>query len=36
MKDIARDLGVSVGAVSKALRNDPDIGQATKDRVLKR
>jgi LacI family transcriptional regulator len=36
MKDIAQDLGVSVGAVSKALRNDPDIGQATKDRVLKR
>ena len=36
MKDIARDLGVSVGAVSKALRNDPDIGQATKDRVLQR
>jgi LacI family transcriptional regulator len=36
MKDIARDLGVSVGAVSKALRNDPDIGQATKDRVLRR
>jgi LacI family transcriptional regulator len=36
MKDIARDLGVSVGAVSKALRNDPDIGQATKNRVLQR
>lgn len=36
MKDIARDLGVSVGAVSKALRNDADIGQATKERVLKR
>jgi LacI family transcriptional regulator len=36
MKDIARDLGVSVGAVSKALRNDPDIGQATKNRVLHR
>lgn len=36
MKDIARDLGISVGAVSKALRNDLDIGQATKDRVLKR
>ena len=36
MKDIARDLDLSVGAVSKALRNDPDIGQATKDRVLKR
>ena len=25
-----------MGAVSKALRNDPDIGQRTKDRVLKR
>lgn len=36
MKDIARDVGVSVGAVSKALRNDPDIGQVTKDRILKR
>ncbi len=36
MKDIARDLELSVGAVSKALRNDPDIGQATKNRVLKR
>ena len=36
MKDIARDLGLSVGAVSKSLRNDPDIGQATKDRVLQR
>jgi LacI family transcriptional regulator len=36
MKDIAHDLGISVGAVSKALRNDPDIGDATKARVLKR
>ena len=36
MKDIARDLSVSVGAVSKALRNDPDIGQGTKNRVLQR
>ena len=36
MKDIARDLGISPMAVSKALRNHTDIGEATKRRVLKR
>jgi len=36
MKDIAKDLGVSVITVSKVLRNHPDIGDATRERVLKR
>ena len=36
MKDIARDLGISVVTVSKVLRNHPDIGEATRRRVLKR
>lgn len=36
MKDIARDLGVSAVTVSKVLRNHPDIGHATRDRVLQR
>jgi LacI family transcriptional regulator len=36
MKDIAQELGVSVVTVSKVLRDHPDIGQATKERVLKR
>jgi LacI family transcriptional regulator len=36
MKDIARDLGISPMAVSKALRNHSDIGAETKERVLKR
>ncbi|HEX5283787.1 MAG TPA: LacI family DNA-binding transcriptional regulator [Bryocella sp.] len=36
MKDIARDLGVSAVTVSKVLRDHPDIGQSTKERVLKR
>ncbi len=36
MKDIARDLGVSVVTISKVLRNHPDIGSATKERVLQR
>ena len=36
MKDIARDLGVSAVTVSKVLRDHPDIGQATKERVLQR
>jgi LacI family transcriptional regulator len=34
MKDIARDLGVSVVTVSKALRNHPDISKATRERIL--
>lgn len=36
LKDIAKDLGVSAVTVSKVLRDHPDIGQATKERVLKR
>ena len=36
MKDIARDLGISPMAVSKALRDHKDIGEETKERVQKR
>jgi LacI family transcriptional regulator len=36
MKDIARDLGVSVVTVSKVLRNHSDISAETRKRVLKR
>src|SRR3982750_3872419 len=36
MKDIARDLGVSVITVSKVLRNHPDVGPETRARVLAR
>lgn len=36
MKDIARDLNVSVVTVSKVLRNHSDIGPATRERVLQR
>lgn len=36
MKDIARDLGVSVVTVSKVLRNHQDIGDETRKRVLNR
>lgn len=36
LKDIARDLGVSVVTVSKVLRGNADIGDATRMRVLKR
>jgi LacI family transcriptional regulator len=36
LKDIARDLGVSVVTVSKVLRNHSDISDETRDRVLKR
>ncbi len=34
MKDIARDLGVSVVTVSKALREHPDISKSTRERIL--
>jgi LacI family transcriptional regulator, galactose operon repressor len=34
MKDIARELGVSVVTVSKALRSHPDISKPTRERVL--
>ena len=36
LKDIAHDLGVSVVTVSKVLRGNADIGEATRKRVLKR
>ena len=36
MKDIAKDLGVSVITVSKVLRNHPDVGDETRERVLAR
>jgi LacI family transcriptional regulator len=36
MKDIARDLGVSVVTVSKVLRNHSDISAETRERVLRR
>jgi len=36
MKDIARDLGVSVVTVSKVVRNHSDIGEETRKRVLER
>jgi len=36
MKDMARDLGVSVVTVSKVLRNHPDVGEETRERVLAR
>ena len=36
LKDIARDLNVSVVTVSKVLRGNRDIGDETRQRVLKR
>lgn len=36
MKDIAKDLGVSVVTISKVLRNHPDVGDETSARVLAR
>src|SRR5437016_6439496 len=36
MKDIARDLSVSVVTISKVLRNHPDVGDETRERVLAR
>ena len=36
MKDIAQDLGLSVVTISKVLRDHPDIGAETRERVLKR
>src|SRR5919201_2913561 len=36
MKDIARDLGVPVITISKVLRNHPDVGDETRERVLAR
>jgi LacI family transcriptional regulator len=36
MKDIAKDLGLSVVTISKVLRNHPDIADETRERVLNR
>ena len=36
MKDIAQELGLSIGTVSKVLRDHPDIGPETRERVRKR
>jgi LacI family transcriptional regulator len=36
MKDIALELGISIGTVSKVLRDHPDISAETRDRVRKR
>jgi LacI family transcriptional regulator len=36
MKDIAEDLGVSLMTVSKGLRNQPDVGEETRKRILRR
>ncbi|MFT4114080.1 LacI family DNA-binding transcriptional regulator [Silvibacterium sp.] len=36
LKDIAADLGVSMVTVSKVLRGKPDVGEETRQRVLKR
>ncbi|MGI4755372.1 MAG: LacI family DNA-binding transcriptional regulator [Janthinobacterium lividum] len=36
LKDIAADLGVSSVTVSKVLRNQPDVGEETRKRVLQR
>jgi LacI family transcriptional regulator len=36
LKDIAEELGVSLVTVSKVLRNEPDVGEATRSRVLQR
>src|SRR6202790_4456414 len=36
MKDIARDLGVSVVPISKVLRDHPDVGEQTRERGLAR
>jgi LacI family transcriptional regulator len=36
MKDIAKDLGVSIVTVSKVFNNHKDIGTATRERVLRR
>src|ERR1035438_2968891 len=36
LKDIARELGLSVVTISKVLRNHPDIAEKTRYRVLRR
>jgi LacI family transcriptional regulator len=36
MKDIAEELGISIGTVSKVLRDHPDISEQTRERVRQR
>lgn len=36
LKDIARDMGLSIVTISKVLRGHPDIGEETRNRVLAR
>ena len=36
LKDIAKDLGLSIVTISKVLRDHPDIGAETRERVLQR
>src|SRR5580698_817582 len=36
MKDIAQELGISIGTVSKVLRDHPDISRETRERVQTR
>src|ERR1700722_6050020 len=36
MKDIAQELGISIGTVSKVLRDHPDISEETRERVRTR
>jgi LacI family transcriptional regulator len=36
LKDIARDLGLSIVTISKVLRDHPDISRETRERVPKR
>ena len=36
MKDIAKELGLSVVTISKVLRNHPDIAEETRQRILQR
>ena len=36
MKDIAKELGISIGTVSKVLRDHPDISPETRERVRTR
>lgn len=36
LKDVAKDLGLSIVTISKVLRNHPDIPEETRERVLKR
>ncbi|MBV9743462.1 MAG: LacI family DNA-binding transcriptional regulator, partial [Acidobacteriia bacterium] len=36
LKDIAQDLNLSIVTISKVLRDHPDIGAETRERVLQR